>query len=208
MALILPFSACNTEVYHGPLKLGRCEDRNATETRKKRKCKMNAYSSHLVFFLLLSPELWLEDKCRARGMDLPSIAVLKAGYSWWNSGALQVGFFPLCFWILNVPTASPALLFILQSGLPVFFVWSWWDSSAEVFFPVHAAPALHKLLVHEVCPQMTPNNKSIASCSAPGYTKARNQYVLFKGKEGGEVSVAVVLSAFPSDLISSVELLD
>lgn len=76
------------------------------------------------------------------------------------------------------------------------------------FFPVHAAPALHKLLVHEVCPQMTPNNKSIASCSAPGYTKARNQYVLFKGKEGGEVSVAVVLSAFPSDLISSVELLD
>lgn len=209
MALILPYSACNTEEdYYGPLKLGCCEGRNATETRKKGKCKMNAYSSHLVFFLLLSPELWLEDKCRARGMDLPSIAVLKAGYSWWNSGALQVGFFPLCFWILNVPTASPALLFILQSGLPVFFVWSWWDSSAEVFFPVHAAPALHKLLVHEVCPQMSPNNKSIASCSAPGYTKARNQYVLFKGKEGGEVSVAVVLSAFPSDLISSVELLD
>lgn len=122
MALILPYSACNTEEdYYGPLKLGCCEGRNATETRKKGKCKMNAYSSHLVFFLLLSPELWLEDKCRARGMDLPSIAVLKAGYSWWNSGALQVGFFPLCFWILNVPTASPALLFILQSGLPMFF---------------------------------------------------------------------------------------
>lgn len=153
MALILPFSACNTEVYHGPLKLGRCEDRNATETRKKRKCKMNAYSSHLVFFLLLSPELWLEDKCRARGMDLPSIAVLKAGYSWWNSGALQVGFFPLCFWILNVPTASPALLFILQSGLPVFFVWSWWDSSAEFFFlfmlPQHYINSLCMKFVHK-----------------------------------------------------------